>query len=141
MIQFDASLLVIMVIFWATFFVARKLIFLPVSQLLEERARNVATAQETYSTALAKSEAELEEQKQKLAGALGEARTRRDELRKAAQEQRTELVRTAKAAADSELQKARGDLDEAVTQQRDALGQFVEKLADKMASTLLRRAS
>ena len=141
MIQFDASLLVIMVIFWVTFFVARKLIFLPVAQLLDERARNIATAQETYSTALAKSEAELDEQKQKLSTLLGDARTQRDELRKAAQDQRSELVASAKSAADAELQQARADLDAAVTEQREALGQFAEKLADKMASSLLQRAS
>lgn len=141
MIQFDASFLVIMVIFWATYLVARKLIFLPVSQLLQERAAEVDAAQEVYTQALAHSEAELEKQKARLSEALISARAERDEVRKDALNQRAAIVAKAKREAEANLVAARSELDQTVTEERQRLASLVDSLADQMASKLLRRAS
>ncbi|REJ83893.1 MAG: hypothetical protein DWQ36_19345 [Acidobacteria bacterium] len=141
MIQFDASMLVIMVIFWATYFVARRLIFLPVARLLEQRALEVDTAQKIYSAALAESEAELEQQKARLGDALSAARAQRDEMRKEAQAQRSAVVAEAKKAADGELAAARGELSSLVEEERRKLAELTESLAGRMADKLLRRAS
>jgi F-type H+-transporting ATPase subunit b len=140
-IQLDASMLVIMVIFWATYFVARKLIFLPVARLLDERALEIATAQKVYSEALAQSEAELEAQKARLGDALGVARSRRDEVRKEAQARRSEIVAQAKLEAEAELGAAREQLDTTVAEERQKLADLSASLAGQMADRLLRRAS
>ena len=139
--RLDPSMLVVFVVFWATFFVLRSFLFKPVYALLQERQADVDTAHELYQKALAESEAELEEQRSQLAEASSRARAERDEMRREARQQRQDLLAAAKASAEEKLVGARTALDEQVAAERVQLENQSRDLARLMTQRLLGGAS
>ena len=61
--SFDASLLVIMAIFWVTYVILRVCFFKPMVALLEEREGRVSTAQQTWEQAFAETQKRLDEER------------------------------------------------------------------------------
>ncbi len=135
--DFDASLLVIMAIFWATYVVVRIFLIGPVMKMLRERDSEIVTAQETFDRAQAEVEARIEEQREKLKEARVEAATRRDEMRREAQQARERLVAEARQEADAELQQAIASLDAETAEQRRTLEVRAEHLAAEMTAKLM----
>ena len=135
--DFDASLLVIMAIFWATYVVVRIFLIGPVMKMLRERDSEIVTAQETFDRAQAEVEARIEEQREKLKEARVEAATRRDEMRREAQQARERLVAEARQEADAELQRAIASLDAETAEQRRTLEVRAEHLAAEMTAKLM----
>ena len=135
--DFDASLLVIMAIFWATYFVVRFYLVRPIMRLLQERDSEIVTAQETFDRAQAEVEARIEDQREKLAEARAEAAAHRDRLRKEAQEAREKLVAEARQEADAELRQALAALDAETAEQRRSLEARAERLAADMTAKLM----
>ena len=138
---FDASLLVIMGIFWVTFVILRTFLFKPVLALLEDREAETAAAHQAYQAALAENEEKLEAQRAEIAAARAEARAQRDELRREVQTLRQQTVAETKSAVDAKLAQARSELDEQVASERSKLEERAGELAKQMAAQILRRAS
>ena len=135
--DFDASLLVIMAIFWATYLVVRVFLIGPVMKMLRERDSEIVTAQETFDRAQAEVEARIEAQREKLKDARAEAAAHRDRMRKEAQEARETMVAEARQEADAELQQAIASLDAETAEQRRSLEARAERLAADMTAKLM----
>lgn len=135
--DFDASLLAIMAIFWATYVVVRIFLIGPVMKVLRERDSEIVTAQETFDRAQAEVEARIEAQREKLKKARVEAAARRDEMRREAQLARERMVAEARQEADAELQRALELLDAETAEQRRILDVRAERLAAEMTAKLM----
>lgn len=135
--DFDASLLVIMAIFWATYVVVRFYLVRPIMRMLRERDSEIVTAQETFDRAQAEVEARVEAQREKLKEARAEAAAHRDRMRKEAQQARETLVAEARQEADAELQQAIAALDAETAEQRRSLKARAERLAADMTAKLM----
>ncbi len=135
--DFDASLLVIMAIFWATYVVVRFYLVRPIMRMLRERDSEIVTAQETFDRAQAEVEARVEAQREKLKEVRAEAAAHRDRMRKEAQQARETLVAEARQEADAELQQAIAALDAETAEQRRSLEARAERLAADMTAKLM----
>ena len=135
--DFDASLLVIMAIFWATYVVVRIFLIGPVMKMLRERDSEIVTAQETFDRAQAEVEARIEAQREKLKEARVEAAARRDEVRREAQRARERMVAEARQEADVQLQHALASLEAETAEQRRLLEGQAGRLAAEMTSKLM----
>ena len=139
--DFDASLLVIMVAFWVAYGILSRFFFGPMLALIEGRRQEVESAQAVYDEAFTETEATLEEQREALHDARLQARSVREELRRQAQEKRAEILAEAKSESDAQSEKARVELEDQVARERGSLEEKALALAEEMSARLLRRAS
>ena len=84
-VSFNASLLVMMGIFWATYWILRVYFFRPMMALLDDRRSRVETAQALYEESQAQTHKRLEEERGRLSEARSEAMASRDKERREAQ--------------------------------------------------------
>lgn len=138
--NFDASLLVIMGLFWVTYFLLRHFLFRPLMAVLDARETEVESAQGEYDHVLEDTARQIEGQRSRLSASRQAARDRRDEMRRQAQETRRRLLEEAKRVAEIELERAGTELDEQVQSQRDLLETQTRGLADQMVDRLMGRA-
>lgn len=136
--EFDVSLLVIMVTFGVSYLITRSFLFRPVLALLEEREGEMRSAQQIYDEARAETEAALEQERARFTELRQEASQRRDVQRREAQGERQELMDSAKRAAAERLAAAQAELESALESERSALRTRVEALARDMADKLIR---
>ena len=139
-LQIDGSLAVMIVIYAIAFFVVHRFFVVPFMRLLDERRREIDSAQALFDEAKAESEARFEQQRGRMADARGELRDRRDALRKEAQARRQELLMTARKDAEQQLDKAVSELDAQVAGERSALEGKATELASDLTRRLLGRA-
>lgn len=139
--QFDASLLVMMGIFWVSYIILRFFFFNPMMRLLEERETRIESAQEIYDAALATAAERIEEEKGRLADTRREALAARDELRRKANDQRLSSLAEVKATVQQRLGEAGAELDAQVATERATLEDRARVLADEMTRTLLGRTA
>jgi F-type H+-transporting ATPase subunit b len=140
-VSFDASLLVIMAIFWVTYVILRVCFFKPMVALLEQREGRVATAQQTWEQATAETQKRLDEERTLLAETRRKAMTARAERRREAQEQRTASLAEVKKTVQQELAEASAAIDRQVGVERQALAERVRGLADDIVRRLLGTAA
>lgn len=138
--NFDASLLVIMGLFWVTYAIIRRNFVSPMMELIEGRRRDVDSSQEVYDLAAAETEAQIDQQRGRFAEARLRARARREEIRRAAQEGRRSLLAEAKAEATTQLGAASQELEQQVQSEKSRLDEWTRRLASDMAARLLGRA-
>ncbi len=138
--EFDASLLVIMVIFLIVYTILKVFFFRPLVAIMKRREERIGSAQEIYDRANADAEERLAEEQGKLQQARREAASRREELRREANDKRREMLEQSRVETQSELARALGELDETVAVERSRLAQQARALATKMAERLLGRA-
>jgi len=136
-VDFDASLLVIMAIFWATYVVVRYFLVRPILQMLNERDGEIRTAAETFDQTRADVRERVEAQRKKLAEARAEAAGHRDRLRREAQAARDRIVAEARQEAEAELGQAIAELDAETARQRRSLEARAERLAAEMTAKLM----
>ena len=137
--SFDASMLVMMGIFWVTYIILRTFFFGPMMQLLEERETRIESAQEIYDGAVATTSERIEEEKVRLAETRREALAERDEQRRNANDQRLAALGELKAQVQERLGEAGAELDAQVATERSTLEEKARAIADEMARTLLGR--
>jgi F-type H+-transporting ATPase subunit b len=132
----NASLILIMVCFWVTFWLVQRYLIRPIWGVVSDRKGRVDSAQqawkaknEEYLSATARLEAELEE-------ASREAARVRAELRQKAQEERQQRVARARAEADARLEAAldvlRGDAEAARAELRGRADELARMLAGQL---------
>lgn len=137
----DASMLVILVIFWITYWILRKFLFAPIVEILRERRETVETARAEHRAAAEQAEDKIDAEREKLNHARVEAAARRDELRKAAEGHREALLGETREEADRRLRAAQAELEGEVATQREVLEERARALADRMADKLLERSA
>jgi F-type H+-transporting ATPase subunit b len=140
-VSFDASLLVIMAIFWVTYLILRVCFFKPMVALLEEREGRVATAQQTWEQAFAETQKRLDEERGLLAETRRKAMNARAERRREAQEHRLATLAEVKKTVQQELTEASAAIDRQVSTERQALSERVRGLADDIVRRLLGTAA
>jgi F0F1-type ATP synthase membrane subunit b/b' len=140
-VSFDASLLVIMAIFWVTYVILRVCFFKPMVALLEKREGRISTAQETWDQAFAETQKKLDEEKTLLAETRRQAMTARAERRREAQEHRHATLAEVKRTVQGELAEATSAIDRQAKAERDTLAQRAQGLADDIVRRLLGTAA
>jgi F0F1-type ATP synthase membrane subunit b/b' len=140
-VSFDASILVIMAIFWVTYLILRVCFFKPMVALLEEREGRVATAQQTWEQAFAETQKRLDEERALLAETRRRAMTARAERRREAQERRLSTLAEVKKTVQGELAEASAAIDRQVRVERQTLAERVRGLADEIVQRLLGTAA
>jgi F-type H+-transporting ATPase subunit b len=140
-VSFDASLLVIMAIFWVTYVILRVCFFKPMVALLEEREGRVSTAQETWEQAFAESQKKLDEERTLLAETRRRAMSARAERRREANERRLTTLAEVKKTVQAELGEASAAIDRQVRAERQTLSERVRALADDIVQRLLGTAA
>lgn len=139
--SFDASLLVMMVLFWASYLILRFFFFKPMTGLLDEREERIASAQAIYDQAAADTTARLEQERARLAEARHQAMVTREEQRREAQERRLAMLGEVKQKIQAELGEASLELEEQVARERRVLDERARALAEQMTRALLGRTA
>jgi F-type H+-transporting ATPase subunit b len=139
--DFDLSLLAVLVVFGITYAVLRAFLFTPLYALLRRREAEIDTAAEIHQQTFADTQAQLDAERGRLAEARANARAGRDALRQEAQAQRMAVLAAAKSEAEKRLEAAQGELAEQVERERSGLEARVSELAAVMTERLLGRAS
>ncbi len=137
----DASMLVILVIFWIAYWILRKFLFAPIVEILRERRETVESARAEHEAAAKQAESKIDAEREKLNHARVEAAGRRDELRKAAEAHRESLLGETREEADQRLRAAQAELEGEVATQREVLAERARALGDRMADKLLERSA
>jgi len=138
---FDGTMLAILTAFVMVYWIAKRFLFFPILDLLEERSAEIAVAQETFVGAKAEVEAELEAQQAKMAEERGQARAERDGIRRQAQKAREEMVAETQRLADEKLEAAGVELRSVVASESQSLETKAVGLAREMAEKLSGKAS
>ena len=139
--SFDASLLVIMAIFWVTYVILRVCFFKPMMALLETREGRVSSAQQIWDQAFAETQQRLDEEKALLAETRRQAMNARAERRREAQEHRLATLAEVKRTVQGELAEATAAIDRQAQTERETLAQRAQDLADDIVRRLLGNAA
>lgn len=135
----DLSLLAVMAIFFAEYFVVKHFFLKPINDVLESRETESRAAQETYDKAMAR----FQEGAARIEGRLHEARREaaqlRERFRTEAGEHRATLVERTSGEARKLVEEAEAGLKRAVTEARDKLERDAESLARLAAERILGR--
>ncbi len=137
----DASMLVILVIFWITYWILRKFYFAPITEILRERREAVETARAEHEAAAEQAEAKIAAEQGKLTQARAEAAAHRDALRKEAEEYREAVLAETREETGRQLETAQGELETEVATQRRTLEERARALADRMTDKLLEKSA
>lgn len=137
----DASLLAIVVIFWITYAILRWSLFGPVQEILRERRETVETARAEQEATTAQATEKIDAEREKLNRARVEAAAQRDELRRAAEGRRQEVLASTREETERRLDEAQAELEGVVAAERRTLESRAKVLADRMTEKLLERSA
>ena len=137
--SFNASLLVMMGIFWIVYLILRVSFFKPMMDLLEKRSATIDGARSIYDKALTDADERLEVERLRLSEARSSAMASREQERRAAQERRLEQLNRVKAQVQETLANAADELEARVREERGSLEDRARELADGIAERLLGR--
>ena len=135
----DLSLLVVMVIFVAEYFVVKRFFLQPINNILEERESEVRTAQELHEKALAQFNEATSQIEQRLHDTRRDAAQLRDKFRAEAGAHRASLVERTTNEAKKLVNDADERLSRDVNEVRGKLARDAESLARLAAGKILGR--
>ena len=135
----DLSLLLVMVIFWATYVVLRVFVLKPLGSILEERERTIAGATAALSAALDQEKETLDGIDRRLTEARREALAARHAARADANAKRQAMLEDARTKARAAVAEAQAKLDREVGAARVELGKNARTTAAEIASVALGR--
>ena len=136
----DLSLVAIMVIFIAEYFVVRKFFLQPLNQVMTDRESEIRSAAARHEDALASFNEATNQMESKLSEAKKQGSGIRDELRAEATAARNETVKQTRGEADGIVEKADAELKAAVDAARQKIESDSESLARFAAERILGRA-
>ena len=137
--SFNASLLVMMAVFWVVYLILRIFFFTPIMVLLAARRSRIEGAQAGFDRTMTDANETMEKERARLSEARSQAMASRDKQRREAQAQRQEQLNQVKAGVQETLAKAASDLEARVAKERESLDQRATEIADRMAEKLLGR--
>jgi F-type H+-transporting ATPase subunit b len=135
----DLSLLIIMVLFWATYAVLRAWVFRPLGSILEEREKKTSSATDALAQALENEKETLASIDRRLTETRREALASRQASRNAANAKRQALLDEAREKARLAASAAQARLDADVAAARAELAKNVRTTAGEIASLALGR--
>ena len=135
----DLSLLVVMVIFIAEYFVVKKFFLQPVNNILEERETEVRTSADLYEKSLARFNEGVTQIEGKLHDTRRDAAQLREKFRGEAAAHRASLVERTTADAKKLVSEAEERLGRDVNEARAKLARDAESLARLAAEKILGR--
>jgi F-type H+-transporting ATPase subunit b len=136
----DLSLLAVMAIFVANYFIVKRFFIGPINGVLEERENEVRSAQERYEQSLARFKETTAEMEQRLHEAKRAAAQLRERFRTEAGEHRAGLVERTSNEARKLVAEAEDQLKRSVREARDKIVRQAESLARLAAERILGRA-
>ncbi len=135
----DLSLLLVMVVFWATFWVLRQSLFRPLGRILDEREKAVRSAERDLEAALDKERATLAEIDARLTAARAQAMAAREKARQEATARRNAVLESAREKARAQVAAAQERLEADIARARAELKTSVAATAREIASQTLGR--
>jgi F-type H+-transporting ATPase subunit b len=135
----DLSILLVMVVFWATYLVLRTFLFTPLGGILAAREAASSSAYEALERAVAREEEALRAIDQKLTGARRVALAEREAVRGAANEKRQAIMDQARNSARASAEEFQARLDHEIAEAREELRRGVASVASDIAETALGR--
>lgn len=135
----DWSLLVIMLIFWANYWVVRRFFLGPINRVMEERETEIQTSQERYEHALARFNEATADMEAKLHHAKREGAQIRDRFRAEALTHRASLVEQTRSEAEKLVADANQQLTGDVKVAREKIVTESEALARLAAEQIIGR--
>lgn len=135
----DMSLLLVLIIFWATYLVLRKFLLSPLGAVLAERERRVDAARAAADAALERQREVSQDLDRRLTEARREALAHREAVRAAAGERRQALLDQAREKARAAAAEAQEKIDADALAARAQLGAEAKAIAAEIASYALGR--
>ncbi|HVT45114.1 MAG TPA: ATP synthase F0 subunit B [Thermoanaerobaculia bacterium] len=135
----DPSLLVIIAIFVANYFVVRKWFLRPINQILTDREGEIRGAEKRYEESLAKFNLAVAEMEEKLHHAKREGSEVRERERSEALEQRQQVIRKTRAEAEAIVATADEELRAEVGRAKEMVVREADELARMAAERILGR--
>lgn len=136
----DLSLLAVMAIFLANYFVVSRFLVRPINRVLEEREHDAQSAQETYEQSLARFNQATSEIEERLHHARRDASQLRDQFRTDAATHRAGLVERTSKEAQRLVSEAETMLKKEVASARERIVRESDALARLAAERILGRA-
>lgn len=137
----DYSMLAVMVIFWITYWLLRTFVFKPVQEILRERRETMETARAEHEEAMARTDAKIEAERERLNQARVEAAAQRDRLRREAEEKRQEILAQTRDETGAKVGEAQEELEATVARERETLEERARGLAGRMTDKLLEKSA
>ncbi len=135
----DLSLLVIMVLFWATYGVLRAFVFRPLGGILVAREEAAKTATAALEAALANEKDTLAEIDRRLTDARREAVAARQAARAEASARRAQVLEAAREKARQSAASAQASLEAEIAAARGELARGAHAMAAEIATRVLGR--
>lgn len=135
----DWSLLAIMAIFIANYFVVRHFFLRPVNQLLIERKQEIQSSEALYEESMARFSESTSEMEARLAEARKKGAEVREARRAEAAAQRSQLLETTRRSAEQITSRAETELREETASARERILRESEALARLAAEKILGR--
>jgi F0F1-type ATP synthase membrane subunit b/b' len=135
----DLSLLLVVIIFWATYLVLRKYLLSPLGAVLAGREQRVDSARAAAEAALERQREVAADLDRRLTEARREALAHREAARAAAGERRQALLEEAREKSRLVAAEAQASLEREVLSARQQLGAEAKAIAGEIASYALGR--
>jgi len=135
----DLSLLLIVIVFWAVYWILRVFLFKPLGAILQGREAKTAAAQKALDEALSRHAGTLADVESRLTQARREAVAAREAARQKAGVRRTAALDEAKTKARAESAAALAVLDQSIAAAREELSRGVAAVASEIATGALGR--
>lgn len=135
----DLSLLLMMALFWATYFVLRTFVLRPLGTILEEREHESEAAAARLAKALEDQKLTLAEVDRRLTDTRREILAAREAVRAEAAARRQKLLDDAREVARSKALEAHGKLEAEIAAAREELKLSAKETAAELASVALGR--
>ena len=135
----DLSLLLVMVVFWATFWVLRASLFRPLGRILEAREEEAARADRELEAGLERERVTLAEIDARLTAARQRAMAAREKARQEAAARRNAVLDEARDRARAQVAAAQERLEADIARARGELKTSVASTAREIATQTLGR--
>lgn len=139
-IQPNASLLFVLLLFIIFVFVLNRILFKPIGQVLDQREALTEGATNEARAAAKRYETQLAEYESSIRQARGESYRKLEEERNRALEKRKQVIEEAKLQAATEVERGRLEIAEQAAAARAALQAEARAIADRISRTVLGRA-
>lgn len=139
MISIDFSIIIQIVLFLVFWAILRRVLFIPIGRLMEERERRTSGTQLRADMMLEEGKKLQAEYEAAIAQARAEAETIKSEIRAEAQKGRDLILTRAQEAASERTQSMRAELQRELGEARQTLTDQAEGIAQDMAEKVLGR--
>lgn len=139
-IQPNVTLVVVLILFIVFVIVLNQILFKPIGKVLDERESLTDGAAAEARAASRQYQSRLNNYEETIRQARAESYRKLEQQRKAALEERSNLVAAARAEAEAEIEKAKQEVAAQTAEARTALEQESRQIAEQISRTVLGRA-